>query len=464
MKNRKTAMVISAMAIFILCIIAIGIGTFTYLKYKEYQLFLENDMYMDGTTFDVSGITIDVSGMTADEAYDKYINESKSEDLVTININGKVFEFPLDEYCEHSLDVQNFKQYVGTESFKDYVLGNASVYHLNDSYEYEGGIGKEVQDIITNGDYPYEESKDAYFDTNTMEVVPEIYGTQIISDGVMEAVDTSIANQLYHLSAGDKEHYIKPKVYENEIREKYAGVLDIMKWQASYSVSSHVIKLSDYKDAVTVHEDGSYDIDYSFLTNAVYEVSKTVDTTYESIDFKAKKDGNIKVKGGTYGPIMHNKKEIEFLKGKLKAGESVSDRVPVWKCKPLEDGKNPDDYIEVDISSQHVWHYAGGELCCESDCVTGDAKKKRDTPTGAYYVTEKIPGKYLTGEDYKTWVDRWMRLTNSGIGLHDAGWKKKFGGNIYKGNGSHGCINLPKKYAYSLYDEIDVGILVVVHK
>ena len=57
-----------------------------------------------------------------------------------------------------------------------------------------------------------------------------------------------------------------------------------------------------------------------------------------------------------------------------------------------------------------------------------------------------------------------MKFTNSNIGLHDASWRSEFGGEIYKTNGSHGCVNLPKDKAYELYDLISVGTTVIVHK
>lgn len=57
-----------------------------------------------------------------------------------------------------------------------------------------------------------------------------------------------------------------------------------------------------------------------------------------------------------------------------------------------------------------------------------------------------------------------MKFTNNSIGLHDASWRKSYGGEIYKTNGSHGCVNLPKEAAYQLYDMVNVGTSVIVHE
>ena len=46
---------------------------------------------------------------------------------------------------------------------------------------------------------------------------------------------------------------------------------------------------------------------------------------------------------------------------------------------------------------------------------------------------------------------------NGGIGLHDANWRKTFGGTIYKTNGSHGCVNLPPAVAKTIYENISAG-------
>ena len=57
----------------------------------------------------------------------------------------------------------------------------------------------------------------------------------------------------------------------------------------------------------------------------------------------------------------------------------------------------------------------------------------------------------------------WMPF-NGGIGLHDASWRSKFGGEIYKNSGSHGCVNLPRSVAETIYNNIDKSYFIVVYK
>ncbi|MBQ0059355.1 MAG: L,D-transpeptidase [Lachnospiraceae bacterium] len=51
---------------------------------------------------------------------------------------------------------------------------------------------------------------------------------------------------------------------------------------------------------------------------------------------------------------------------------------------------------------------------------------------------------------------------HEGYGLHDATWRSSFGGDIYQYGGSHGCVNLPEYIAAEVYDNIEVGTIVVI--
>lgn len=128
----------------------------------------------------------------------------------------------------------------------------------------------------------------------------------------------------------------------------------------------------------------------------------------------------------------------------------------------IEDISMPSDYVDVDIINQQMVYYQQGVAVLSSSIVTGNPNNGNSTPTGVYYIDTKVPGKYLTGPTWHVWVDRWMKF-NGSIGLHDATWRSEFGGEIYKKNGSHGCVNLPHDVATALYDYVNVGTMVVVH-
>lgn len=50
------------------------------------------------------------------------------------------------------------------------------------------------------------------------------------------------------------------------------------------------------------------------------------------------------------------------------------------------------------------------------------------------------------------------------VGIHDASWRNgKFGGNIYKTSGSHGCINTPEEVVTKMYEMVKVDTPVIAY-
>ena len=71
-------------------------------------------------------------------------------------------------------------------------------------------------------------------------------------------------------------------------------------------------------------------------------------------------------------------------------------------------------------------------------------------------ILNKARNTTLKGEDYESFVQYWMGY-GGGYGLHDASWRRVFGTQDYKWNGSHGCINMPTAAAKKLYGMVEVG-------
>lgn len=126
--------------------------------------------------------------------------------------------------------------------------------------------------------------------------------------------------------------------------------------------------------------------------------------------------------------------------------------------------KISDTAVVIDISEQTLTLYKNSSILLETDVVTGTVGKF-DTPTGKYEINKKRQDTRLTSKkyNYDCPVDYWMPF-NGGVGLHDASWRGSFGGEIYKKNGSHGCVNIPPKYADDVYNNVSVGTKVLVHK
>lgn len=282
-------------------------------------------------------------------------------------------------------------------------------------------------------------------------IEPEHYGKEININKVLTSINDTQITSL-------ENYYIQPDIKELDLRQYVTQANNKINWSISYDNGN------EYKMPIENIEmdNETYEIliDYSFIDNVVHELEKSYDCIGKEIGFRDSQGNEKIVSGGTWGTLMDSEKEKEYITELFKLGESETGRRPIMKQDYTSIG---DTYIEISLADQHIWYYKDSCLISESNIVTGDISKKRGTPSGVYFISERVNGKYLRGTGYTTWVDKWMRLTNTGIGLHDAGWRSSFGGDIYKSNGSHGCVNLPKSYAYELYKNTYVGMPVIIY-
>lgn len=129
------------------------------------------------------------------------------------------------------------------------------------------------------------------------------------------------------------------------------------------------------------------------------------------------------------------------------------------------------NFIVVDKSLQKLILYKSEQVILNTDVVTG-MYTNHDTPTGFYQLKVKNLQKARTlrgynddGSKYASYVDYWMPfITNRGIGFHDATWRSKneFTDTRYLYDGSHGCVNMKKEAAKTLFNNIDKDIDVII--
>ena len=121
-----------------------------------------------------------------------------------------------------------------------------------------------------------------------------------------------------------------------------------------------------------------------------------------------------------------------------------------------------DTYVEIDYTNQHLYYYENGKAVLDSDCVTGNINRGNGSPDGVFKIVYKQSPATLVGEDYESDVTYFMPFAYN-VGFHDASWRSKFGGDIYKHSGSHGCVNVPFETAKKLYKKLAVGTPVVAY-
>ena len=112
---------------------------------------------------------------------------------------------------------------------------------------------------------------------------------------------------------------------------------------------------------------------------------------------------------------------------------------------------------------QQLWFYKDGKLINQGPVVTGNPNRGYATVLGVYMINYKQKDATLRGPGYEAKVTYWMPFSGN-MGLHDASWRYRFGGDIYERNKTHGCVNSPLYLARTIYESIDEGTPVIIYK
>ncbi len=209
-------------------------------------------------------------------------------------------------------------------------------------------------------------------------------------------------------------------------------------------------------------EDGSLFISKEKADEFIDALADEYDTYKKERTFQSTRGDIITLKKGSYGTLIDRDKEKEYLYTTLT--ERVSEiHIPAYKRSAYHRGMNDigDTYIEIDMTDQKMYLYLDGECLVETDIVTGCTAKGMATPEGIYSVYSMQRNRTLRGPGYASKVKYWMPV-NGNIGIHDANWRKSFGGEIYKKSGSHGCINTPYEAMKQIYESVEIGIPVIM--
>lgn len=315
---------------------------------------------------------------------------------------------------------------------------------------------------------------------DTLVIEKETYGTQIDPALFFEKVGECLSGMQPSLMV-EEEVFSQPTILATDERFKEA-------LPAANELISGEIDLTLAEGTVSAGKVGK-DLLVSWLTLDPETLMPTLDTeavntwaTQKGTElntvgtkrsFKRADGKQVTVSGGVYGWKVNTEDLASTLIGNVTSGNFGPIDIPCAQTADVYSGPGGRDwgaYVDIDISEQKVRYFnEKDEELFVADCVTGDPTKGRSTPTGLYYLRMKKSSEVLTGlnpdgtVDYESHVTYWLPFIRNSIGLHDASWRSNFGGSIYKGNGSHGCVNLPTEAAKWFYDNLTTNTAVIVH-
>lgn len=417
---------------------------------------------------DTSNMTVEQAEEAIQEQFKSYFLRLEGRNDLASQIHGEDFDIHaiFDGTLEDLLDTQNSFMWPSA-LFKTSEMEIATVPGYNEDL---------LKELVSNLAYFQEENivepVNAYISEynidNGYEIIPEVSGTQVDFDILFEAVKIAIDNLEPEISLEEVDCYKKPKITSKSSSlvqvvnklNKIAGAEIVYEFGEDIEVLDG-IQISKW---LSISEDGDVVLDESGVKEYVDYIGKTYNSFGRARKFKTSYGVEITVRGGDYGWWLNRPLEVSELTELILAGEKVKKEPAYFQtAQQYGDDDIGDTYVEVNLTAQHLFFYKKGKLIMETDFVSGNLAKGYGTPSGTYPIQYKERNATLTGEDYSTPVKYWMPF-NRGIGFHDASWRNEFGKDIYKTNGSHGCINMPPKAAKTMFENIQRGVAVVVYE
>lgn len=488
-KKKKTGLYIAG-GLLLAVIAGCGIWAWNFWKTNSAKTTFLDRTWLYGE--DISGRTPEDIAAEILKKEDKIKITLTEEGKVSAEGSAKDFGLTLDKKAltdsiesAQKAQTSNVSTVFGS-LYKDYPITTAEAWKLDESV-----LNEKIR--TQNLKVKRAASFDAYLDfdeeKNCALIVPEIYGNRFdkktfeayMKDALLaDFGNVVLSEDSKYTIEFPEELYVKPKVTKEdpELNRLCDSYNEFAGTDITYTFGEEEQKIT-FKEICDMCEVNGTKATLSEEAVAAYvsQLAEKYDTrgiarTYTSHDGYETEFAASQVE---YGYTIDQEAETEQLYAEIMDHEKVS-REPIY----LEGNKwgNPyyysrngvDDlngtFIEVSLADQHVWFYKEGRLIVDGDCVTGNLSRKMGTSRGMYPIAFKRSPAVLRGGTgkgaYATPVTYWMPF-NGGQGLHDATWRGRFGGNIYKSSGSHGCVNLPKKVAKEIYENCTPGMCVIVY-
>lgn len=407
---------------------------------------------------------VNCSYLGIEKAIEK-INLQKENEIVTYRFsNGKTYSVPLKKlgvHVDETRIAQIFEQqHINTKEIRNYQLDGFILIDVNMLKEYLKQI-PELQEAN------FVEPQNAYIDVNEAGffIQKEVIGNVVDFEEAIDFALEKLQNDEKYIdflpiTDTTPEIVVEDLVSErDELNKTFNSSINFNLADGSIlTLDSNTIKNWVYKD-----ENGKFMFDFENGISAfVEELALRVDEANSNTRFAATDcSGLVTVNlPQEFRVQLDKEKQIAEIRSMLGNPEPIY-KIPIYDKAIIFD--NLINYVEIDISRQHVWLYKDGVLIMDSPCVTGNVSRGWDTPTGVFHLLNKDPNAGLKGADYDVTVKYWMRFF-PGYGMHDSK-RSQFGGDIYLTNGSHGCVNVPEWAAEVAYNTIDKEtFLFVIYK
>ncbi|WP_330387916.1 L,D-transpeptidase family protein [Natronincola peptidivorans] len=343
-------------------------------------------------------------------------------------------------------------------------------YYVDDLFIYDKDrLGNRINELsCLNKDMIEPQDVSFKYSNGSYEIMKEVYGNRVNEDKLREVIEMSILKGETKLDLNENLCYENPRYTLSS--DKASETKDLLNKYVSTKITYIFGSENEVLDGDIIYQWLSVDEDLEVVINekAVLEYIQRLSKKYDTVgiprDFKTSTNKIVEVKGGFYGWKINSSAEAEALLENIKHGEIIV-KEPKYAQKAVSRGKDDigDTYVEINLTWQYLWFYKAGKLITNGAIVTGNPNRGNGTDTGVYMLNYKQKGATLRGGSYEVKVTYWMPF-NGNIGIHDASWRYTFGRDIYKTNGSHGCVNTPVYLAKIIFENIEEGTPIICYE
>jgi len=474
-KNRKKMILLG---ICFLIIVLLFVSLIVYEKIID-----EKTM---GNRISVYGL--EISKLPLEQAAEKISDKFLDTEVAFYENGSEVYKTTLKK-LGYTLDMEHLQQTLS--DIKEERMKNRGLFLKRKDFQidYQINRNKEVEtEALARKQFEIsedrKESTDAYIKYNEKEgeftIVDEVLGNQIDESKLMDytheileeefaqnllqdAVKVELGTQVYQEAAvaADEENLNNQLIELNQQLQQYRNTSVTY----TFGETEELLSSEEIRSWLVVNDEGMA-IDEEAAKAYISDLGTKYNTIYKKRYFQTSSGDEVEISGNEYGFRIDADTELQQLLEDLKSGAAIR-REPVYSKQGLSRNGKDDlqgSYIEVSIDSQHLWLYKDGDLITETDIISGLPTEEKATYRGAWPIAYKKSPYTLTSDiyGYERDVTYWMPFVY-GQGLHDASWKSSFGGELYKTEGSHGCVNLPLDQAKIIYDTISAGYPIIIY-
>lgn len=440
---------------------------------------------------ELSGMSYDESEQLLQNVYDNYKLEIKGRN------DGKLVVTKADISYEVDLKAALQKQYDAQhESFSVFSIPKKKTLelHMNPTYDAEklNKCLKKSEMYKGSTKYAINVPKDAKVvfsdEKKCLVVVPEDKGNVLQFQQLTEAVDEALAEGKETIDLANEEEY--PEVYESpEIFSDDAALkqkLDacnpyVMRWVSWKITDGRTEKVGPKLIYSWLrYKNGKVSFNDEKMSDWVEKMClkyKTVGSTHTFTNHKGKQ---ISVAGGDYGWAISYEETLKQLKKALNT-EIDAKLQSAYQEDPTKENQaaitlkrktkfantayqmdfenktndwDTQNFTEISLKDQKIYVWRKGKVVFECETISGRPVEGRKTRTGMYFIKEHQTHRVLKGDNYRTPVTYWVRITWTGTGFHCATWQpwSRWSKDLYKTRGSHGCLNLSPENSKKIYE------------